>query len=101
MTKTATITWTLPTKRPFAADFSHSIISLSLDDGANFTEIANVPTGAPDQEAVAGNLDVGQWIARGILFDVDGRASPPAEAAFFVPDESAPDALVDLGVTLS
>jgi len=97
---TATVTWTLPPKRPFAVDFLHSIISLSVDGGANFTDIATILPGDV-QQAVSGELSAGDWIAKGILFDINGKASVPAEAQFQIGDIAAPDALENLVVTLS
>jgi hypothetical protein len=97
---TATVTYTLPTKRPFAADFSHVIIALSVNGGADWTDIGNIPVADPPTVSAA-NLVPGNWIARGILYDVNGLASPEATEAFVIPDNSGPDAIENLTVALS
>jgi hypothetical protein len=99
---TATVTWTLPPKRPFAKDYLHSIIELSVDGGANFTEIATIAANSStEQKAVSGELAAGDWIARGTLYDVAVEPSPQVTTNFSIGDDAAPDALENLNVALS
>ncbi len=99
---TATVSWNLPPKRPFAKDYLHSIIELSINGGADYTEIGTIIAApATPQNVSSGELSPGDWIARGILYDVDGQPSPAVTAAFSIGDTGAPDALENLNVALS
>jgi hypothetical protein len=98
--KTANITWELPAKRPFAADLSGVRVFLSADLGANFTDAGVVPAADP-QQFVAADLAIGDWIVRLVVEDINGLGSSGVDTQFLVPDEAAPDDVINVAVALT
>jgi len=102
--KNVLVSWELPTTRqqggPLAiADIAFVRAALSADDGANFTDVADVPS-AQAQEVPINDLPFSdQFVVRLTVHDTDGRISTPVDAAFSVADDSAPGIVQNVTVT--
>ena len=101
MAKNAHITWTDPTSlasgRPL--DLEGIEVSLSADLGANFTAVPNLVV--PGQQFFD-YFDLGdaEYIVRLVAVATDGRRSPPVDTNFVI-DNSAPEPVTNVAVTLS
>ncbi len=103
--KTVSGTWSLPTTRveggPLPVDeIQESIVEMSADSGANFTEIARIP--AAQQQAIdVPDLEFGEWIFRISIVDTDGRVGNPYEEVVMVSDTSPPGLVTNVVFTVS
>ena len=94
MAKDVTVRWVLPTKRTGGGDLppeevAEVICDLSLDGGANYTEIGRVPPTDP-QEITQTELDPGNAHFRFVLKDTLGQSSAAAHHVHNVTDDSPP-----------
>ena len=104
MAKNVTIVWTLPTTREGGGalnenDIQHVLPAMSADGGANFTALAPVTPGEIQQVFVP-DLEVGEWIFRFIVVDTDGQSSDVHEEPVEVLDDSPPNPISDVTVTI-
>jgi hypothetical protein len=97
------IGWVLPTVRdsgrPLPVEqIAHVEIDISAD-GVNFAALGPF---LPDVLATeVSDLDIGQWLVRGIVVDTKGRRSDEYISSVEVEDDSAPGMLNSLTLTLS
>lgn len=102
MTKNVNVAWDLPTTResglPLEVDeILHVEVFLSADLGQTFTPINNIEP--PTTEITVPDLDVGDWIFRLVVVDVDGRRSTNVDVNVNVPDETAPGGVINVRVS--
>jgi hypothetical protein len=99
----ARIRWALPTTRvggrPLAASaIRHVIVSLSANNGVNFTVLGNIP---PSQlELTQTEIEPGDYIVRHVVVDTSGRESTPVDTRFNVA-ENPPGVVTNVSVTIT
>lgn len=97
------IAWVLPTVResgrPLPVEqIKHVEIDISAD-GVNF---ANLGAFTPDLLATeVSDLDIGQWLVRGVVVDTKDRPSGEYISSVEVEDNTPPGALQSITLTLS
>ena len=97
-------TWVLPTVRESGrplpvSEISHTVIDVSLDGGANWTELAQVPAADPQTFTVP-DAEAGDWAFRGTVVDTNDRRGASLQASVTVPDETPPGVITDFEITL-
>lgn len=104
MTMNATVSWDWPTTRESGNELSVDeisgcIVSLSADQGANFTVLNTVAP--PDGNSLLmPDLTDGTWIVRLMVIDTDGRRSSVVDTPFAV-DSSPPGPVVNPSVAVT
>ena len=84
---------------PDGTVLKHVAVSFSADAGANFTLLGNVVP--PEQSLFIQQLDVGNYIARCEVVDVDDAVTQTVDVPFEVPDETVPSQIVNVQVVLT
>ena len=74
-------------------------VEISADAGVTFTKLGDVIP--PDNSLFIQQLDVGQYIARCIVIDVDDVVTQTVDTPFEVVDVSAPSQIVNVVVNFS
>ena len=102
MAKNVNVSWDLPTTRESGlpldpADIQHVEVSLSADLGTTFTFINNIAPPATD--ITVPDLDIGDWIFRLVVVDVNNRRSVDVDTPVNVTDETNPTGVVNVQVT--
>jgi hypothetical protein len=92
----ATVSWDLPTTRTDGKalpvdQIEATEVSLSADQGDNFTVLNNVL--APETSLLIPDLTFGTWIVRLIVLDMGGRRSVAVDEQFVI--EQAPPGPVE------
>ena len=93
----------LPTKRTSQRplrieEIDFVTISISADGGANYTEFGRYE---PDElSTVITELEPGEWFVSGAVTDTNGNTGRPTFASKVIPDNSPPEALISLTLTL-
>ncbi len=103
MTMNATVSWDLPTAResgnPLPPEkISGVILSLSADQGANFTVMDTIPP--PATSHLLPDLTDGTWIVRLMVVDTDSRRSSVVDTTFVV-DSSPPGPVENPSIALA
>ena len=102
--KDVRLTWELPVTRESGfplnpADIAHVEVALSADGGANFGVLGTVAPGST-QTFTQTELEIGTWFFRLVVVDVAGLRSQPVQVQADVPDETAPDAVANVIVSI-
>jgi hypothetical protein len=105
VSKTAVLTWELPTTREEGgpldiAEILHTQVDFSLDGGVNYVEVDKILPAAA-QTINAGDLQYGTYFFRFVVADTGGLFSAPLDFPIDIPDDSAPGQVVNVQVTLS
>ncbi len=105
MTKNIQLTWGLPTTRVAGGPLdSAEILSvevlISADAGLNYVALVDrLPTEA--QELFIPDQDWGEWWFRFIVHTTDNKSSANLDFPVTVPDDSAPETVVNVQVSLT
>lgn len=101
MARNVNVNWEYPTTRESGkpldpADIAGLELSISVDNAtwSVFDNFVHPVTGTQVTE-----LEIGEWFFKGVVKDIQGRASKPSFASVVVPDETAPGT-ANLTVTL-
>jgi hypothetical protein len=104
MTKSAVVTWVLPTNRTSGRPLDLNEVAgvdvwFSADLGANFVILGTVPPGNPQTRAIPDLVD-GDYIVRLVVRMIGTLGvSLPVDTPFFI-DTSAPRVVTAVNVTL-
>lgn len=103
MTMNATVSWDLPTTRESGnalpvEDILHVILSLSADQGGNFTVMDTIAP--PATSHLLPDLTDGTWIVRLMVVDTDNKRSSIVDTPFVV-DSSPPGPVENPNIALA
>jgi len=110
MSKNVTITWDLPTTREDGSplpveDIANVVVSLKVDNlAAPWTMMGTVEPTNPDgtlipQGFTAGDVDIGDWLYRLVVNDIQGQPSPPVDTAFSVASDAGPSIVMNVAIS--
>jgi hypothetical protein len=103
--KNADISWVLPTTRTSGGpldplEIDRVELAISGDGGSNYSIFHTSSVSDPTSTTLT-DIDPGSYLIRGVVIDVNGISSAGRVVAFDVADESPPEALTELTVSLS
>jgi hypothetical protein len=96
------VRWVLPTTRvsgkPLApSDIASVSIYISADGGQNYGKFDDFED---TLETTITDLEPGTWYVSGIVNDTQGRSSQPVVSSFNIPDNTPPNVLLELSLSL-
>jgi len=97
------VNWVLPTTRtsekPLSVgEIDYVEILISSDGGASFGSYGQYEANV--LETVVTDLEPGEWFFAGVVVDINGKASKQTKANITIPDDTPPNALLSLTLTL-
>lgn len=101
------ISWDLPTTREdgtelLLTDIGSVEVSASADGGNSFAVLNTVPPASGNNELLVSAVDVGDWIFRLVVLDLNTpvRRSAAIDAAIYVPSQALPGTVLNVMLTL-
>jgi len=103
--KNVKLNWALPTQRTSGfplnvADIANVEVSLSADAGVNWAVLGTVLPGVP-QEFLQTELEIGDWQFKLVVVDTASKRSADHIELVNVPDETAPNGVASVTVTIT